>query len=124
MHFHAERYLSRDQQDEKTRSPDAPLFRAICDSSLPPSEKAARRIAHEAVVVIAAGSETTSRVLSITLYHILSNPDVLERLQREIMTVMPDAAVIPSPKAVEELPYLVFLSFQARLLFSAANPDP
>lgn len=110
MHFHAKRYLSRHLQDEKNQSPDAPLFKAICESSLPPAEKEARRIAHEAVVVIAAGSETTSRVLSITMYHLLANPDILERLQKEIMTVMPDAAVIPSAKAIEELPYMVFFS--------------
>ena len=112
MHFHARRYVSQNQKDEKhadieTDAVNATLFQCICESPLPAHEKEVKRLAHEAVVVIAAGSETTSRVLTITMFYILSNKPVLKRLQDEIRTVMPDASKIPSTKTLQELPYLV-----------------
>ena len=93
--------------DSKTEAPLAPLFLSICESSLPDSEKSVDRIAQEGFVMISAGGETTSRVLSMALFHIVTNPQVLERLQKEVTLAMPDPTKIPTVKELEELTYLV-----------------
>ena len=99
-----------DSKDNGTEPSLAPLFLSICESSLPGCEKEVERLAQEGFVMVSAGGETTSRVLTMTLFHIVSNPRVLERLQNDIMMVMPDATRSPSVKALDELPYLVKVS--------------
>ena len=100
---------NKDQQQSTTQRLNtlAPLFTSICESSLPASEKYAKRLAHEAFVMISAGGETTARVLAFAVFHISTNPAVLKRLRSEIMTIMPDAAISPSFRELEGLPYLV-----------------
>ncbi|TGO68998.1 hypothetical protein BELL_0796g00030 [Botrytis elliptica] len=112
MRAFAERFLSQQQaSQEKPKIHETPsnmaLFQCISDSNLPVHEKSAKRLAHEAVVVISAAAETTSRALSITMFYILSDPQVLRRLRDEIDIAMPDYSILPSAKALEELPYLV-----------------
>ena len=96
-----------DKTDAGAKPQLAPLFSSICDSSLPDSEKDIERLAQEGFVMIVAGGETVSRVLSITMFYILSHPHVLQALREEIMTVMPDVNDIPPAKSLEKLPYLV-----------------
>ena len=79
------------------------------------------RLAQEGFVMIAAGGETTSRVLSVAFFHIISNPRVLRRLQEEITTVIPDATILPSAKTLEELIYLVTLTYRRTSAFLVAN---
>lgn len=76
----------------------------------PNGEKEVERLAQEGFVMISAGGETTSRVLSIAFFHIISNPRVLQRLQEEITAEMPNATILPSAKVLEELMYLVILT--------------
>lgn len=105
-----------EREDDNKKSSLAPLFLSICESSLPESEKEVERLAQEGFLMISAGGDTTSRVLSIAIFHIVSNPRVLERLRNEIMMVMPDAARSPSVKALEELIYLVLMTLRCRIL--------
>ena len=85
----------------------ATLFQCINQSYVPAAEKARARIAQEAVVVVSAGAETTSRVLSLMMFHLLDNPQVLRRLRGEIDEAMPDVNRVPSVKETSALPYLV-----------------
>ena len=64
-----------------------------------------------------AGGESTARILRIAIFHILSNVDVLRRLQDEVVTAMPDVSKMSSIKALNELLYLVL--FRALLLLSS-----
>jgi cytochrome P450 len=125
MHFHAQRFVSGLENQEKLQV-DAPLFRCIDESNLPPQEKSVRRLAHEAVVVIAAGSETTSKALTWSMFYILSNEHVLQKLLEEIMQIMPDASKLPSTKDIENSPYIVCLDNMQTLfkviLYSNSEP--
>ena len=56
--------------------------------------------------MIAAGSETTARVLRRGIYHLHANPETLERLKQEVIAVMPDRDRIPPLEELKELPYL------------------
>ena len=109
MRAHARLFLTKCEDkivlnDEKGRSSLAPLFLSIYESSLPAPEKELERLAQEAFVVISAGGETTSRILSMVIFHVVSNPHVLQRLQEEIMAAMPDATSSPS---IGTMTYLV-----------------
>ncbi len=106
-HFSSQNSADSSHPDIKRRSPHAALFESIDESTLPAHEKDEERLAQEGFTMIGAGGETTSRVLAIAMFHILSNPDILKRLQEEIMTVMPNASEMPSGKALEESTYLV-----------------
>ncbi|ATZ56752.1 hypothetical protein BCIN_13g05840 [Botrytis cinerea B05.10] len=118
VHYHAEmrafaeRFLSQQQASQEKQkiletSFNMALFQCISDSNLPAHEKSAKRLAHEAVVVISAAAETTSRALSIAMFYILSGRQILRRLRDEIDIAMPDYSISPSAKALEGLPYLV-----------------
>jgi cytochrome P450 len=85
------------------------IFHALRDNELAPSERDIQRLADEGEILVAAGSETTAKTLSITAFHIISNPPVLTRLREELMTVMPYGTSNPTWTALEQLPYLVSL---------------
>ncbi|KAG8526148.1 uncharacterized protein KY384_000141 [Bacidia gigantensis] len=94
---------SRDKKpDTSTRS----IFHEILNSSLPEHEKTVDRMTQEALSVIAAASETTSSVLSTTIFHILANPNIYARLKQELKDVIPDAKELSDWRTLEALPYL------------------
>jgi cytochrome P450 len=82
------------------------LFQCIIASNIPQSEKTQDRLAQEAFVVVVAGSETTSRVLSAAIFHLHANLPILERLRKEIDAAMPNADIIPTSKTLSKNTYL------------------
>lgn len=67
------------------------------------------------VLAIVAGSDTTSSVLSCTIYHLLQHPDYLRRLQKEL-----DLAFPPSEHAaiqIDKLPHLELLNAIMLVIF-------
>lgn len=85
------------------------LFHEILDSKLPPEEKTSVRLGQELHAVVGAGTETTSGTMTMVFYHILRNPDKLQRLKDEINNLEPDRSVQLNLKDLEQLPYLVCL---------------
>ncbi|KZM24039.1 uncharacterized protein EKO05_0004605 [Ascochyta rabiei] len=81
------------------------IFHELLNSDLPASERSPKRLLSEGLVVVAAGTLTSAHYLKTTAYHILANPAVLERLQEELETVMPDAEVLPPFQDLNQLPY-------------------
>lgn len=67
-----------------------------------------QELVDESILFLSAGTDTSSFTLTVAVYHILSNPDVLQKLQQELEELKElcgDQA--PSLKAIEKLPYLV-----------------
>lgn len=61
----------------------------------------------QGIVFVNAGMETTARTIAVTFYHILNNPHVLQRLQKEMSPVLSSSSSPPPPlSALEKLPYL------------------
>lgn len=58
-------------------------------------------------MILAAGSDTTSRNIASILYNLLANPQVLEKLQRELDRVMPDPRVLASCRELGQIEYFV-----------------
>lgn len=82
------------------------VFKELLDSDLPASEKTIRRLEDEGITVVGAGQETVKVVLTVTTFHLLQNPKMMERLRKEIITVFPDPSNPPDLTKLEQLPYL------------------
>ena len=93
--------------DEKTSVPKGTLFHALLNSKLPAEEKAPDRLSQEVFTVISAGGETTAKNLSTLSFHLLHNPDKLQRLREELNRLDPDGTA--SLVEYETMPYLVSL---------------
>lgn len=87
------------------------LFHAIEASSLPPHEKHPTRLAQEGLTILFAGGETGSRLLAHTIYHLLKNRDILEKVQKEILDAAGDSNHLPDMKTLESLPWFVRSSY-------------
>jgi len=83
------------------------IFHELLDSEiLPESDKSLERLKHEALIIIAAGTVTTSWTLCVAIYHLLSDARILRKLKDELATVIPrDQKHVPV-HVLEKLPYL------------------
>ena len=83
------------------------VFHALRDNpGLPPQEKSAPRLIAEATSLVGAGTLTSAHILSITSYHVLANPPVLEKLLAEVEEAIPNPRDSPDKPVLEKLPYL------------------
>ena len=84
------------------------IFRDLLNSNLPAEEKSIERMWHEGQLFNIAGSETTSWALANCTFYLLSNPEMLKRVQDELKTVIPDGSIDDiAVSELEALPYLV-----------------
>jgi len=72
-----------------------------------PLEKAAPRIAEEAITLLLSSGDTGARVLTVAMYYVHQNPDILQQLRAELNSVMPKATDIPAFSELLGLPWLV-----------------
>ncbi|KAJ5193142.1 Cytochrome P450 [Penicillium cf. viridicatum] len=75
----------------------------LVNESLPPQERTLTRLEQEGALLALAGTESPALSLSITFYHLLANPSILNRLRAELETVPVDA----SWSQLEKLSYLM-----------------
>ena len=65
------------------------------------------QIRDECIIFLIAGHETTSGLLSFTVYFLMNNPDVLAKAYAEVDRVLgPDASVKPTYKQVNQLTWI------------------
>jgi hypothetical protein len=93
---------------KKTDRPPT-VFHGIYQSTLPIEEKSLNRLSQEGLVMIVAGSESTSRTLMLATYYLLTTPSAMENLKKELLEAMPDPSVVPHVKVLESLPWLVWI---------------
>ena len=83
------------------------MLMAAQDQSLSASKRLSdAEVLAQSVVFLIAGYETSSNTLGFICYHLATNPDVQEKLQKEIDSVWDDESKMPSYETVRELPYL------------------
>ncbi|KAH7136179.1 cytochrome P450 [Dendryphion nanum] len=96
-------------ENEEWRGKEYPtIFHSVLDSKLPPEEKSIERLADDAQMVVMAGTLTTASTLELIHFWLLSQPDTLLKLKRELRSAIPnpeDIGKIPLP-TIEALPYL------------------
>ncbi|KAL2882245.1 hypothetical protein SGCOL_002514 [Colletotrichum sp. CLE4] len=98
-----EKARDRKVTDTKTR-PN--VFAALFDSDLPPEEKTIPRLTSEGVIILTAGTETTSYTLTLISFHLLTKPSILDKLTRELQGAVTDPKHLPNWPTLETLPYL------------------
>ncbi|EEQ28280.1 benzoate 4-monooxygenase cytochrome P450 [Microsporum canis CBS 113480] len=93
---------------------DAPLastiFDALAATNVPKQEKSAYRLEDEAAAIFGAGTETTSRALSVALFFLLSERPLMLKLREELEAHFPSSGIQPSSTQLEKLPYLTPVS--------------
>jgi len=93
--------------NEKGERVDGTIFQAILDSDLPANEKTLERLEGEGSVVVAAGSETTARCLSVVTFYLMQEKSILRKLRDELNCIQPETDGFLRLSQLETLPYLV-----------------
>ena len=83
------------------------IFHDILQSKLPESDKTSSHLIGEAMVIMSAGTLTSSWVLSVATYHLIASPRILTKLKAELKSVMTDPDTVVPIEVLENLPYLV-----------------
>ncbi|KAL1856024.1 hypothetical protein Plec18170_003892 [Paecilomyces lecythidis] len=98
------------------------LFHELLKSNLPDSDKSVARLKDEALIVVAAGTLTTSWALCVAIYHLLAKPELLSKLKEELRTAIPDRNTRLLLPQLERLPYLTGIIQEAlRLSYGVAS---
>ncbi|KAL8687090.1 MAG: hypothetical protein Q9218_006640 [Villophora microphyllina] len=113
----------RETSDYKETTSRPSMMQAFMDSpSLPESEKTPRRIKGEAQIAIGAGTLTTTHALKAATYHILANPDIKERLIKELEWYITDPDSPPNLRHLEQIPFLNLVMLESlRIFYGTAN---
>ncbi|KAE9368851.1 cytochrome P450 [Stipitochalara longipes BDJ] len=82
------------------------IFHELRDCNLPKEEKTVERLCDEGQILTGAGTETTAATLSQIAFFLLEDRGILEKLRRELRTVMPTKDSPISVTRLEQLPYL------------------
>lgn len=85
---------------------DTTVFGSLLESDLPPIEKSDQRLTDEATSLLGAGTETVSWTMTVITYYLLSRPEMLGRLTKEVSKIFEKSEQAPSWATLEKLPYL------------------
>jgi cytochrome P450 len=117
--------VSTHGSDNTDSSKSNTIFHQILDSKLPDPEKTVARLTDEGFVMVVAGGETTSKVLTVLLYFLLANPEWLGKVREELDNAMPNPKLLSSWQKLEALPCLVrlpdMLSDQLLMRYQSAS---
>jgi cytochrome P450 len=96
-----------DGRNEEYKTSSHPtIFHELLNCDLGPEEKTLSRVASEGETVVGAGTITTAHYLEITIFHILSNPEILKKLKTELAIAAPNPDSMLPFLQLEQLPYL------------------
>ncbi|KAI1331881.1 cytochrome P450 [Xylariaceae sp. FL0255] len=114
-----------EQIDDVREAKDLPegktIFHEIMRSNIPESEKETKRLGDEAMVLVMAGSETTASTLSVIMYHLLADPQLLARVKAELLTAMPDPNELPVAARLDHLSLLNAVIEESIRLYPGAS---
>ncbi|KAH8896733.1 cytochrome P450 [Thozetella sp. PMI_491] len=99
------------------------VFSDILGSSLPEEEKTVFRLVAEGFGLVGAGTETTSWAMTVLSYHLLTKPELLDRLRESLERV--DPANLESWVTLEKIPYLYAVIMESlRLSYGIGARSP
>lgn len=91
---------------KEPKAPHENMFAAVADPKLP-AERNLGRLEDEGFVVLAAGTETTTYSLGVTMFYLLYNPDIHAKLLEELTVIWPNPDKCLELSALENLPLMV-----------------
>lgn len=98
------------------------LMEAFMNSpTLPESDKHPQRIKAEALIVMGAGTLTSTHALKAATYHILANPDIHARVLEELEKHIPDPGSPPGLRELEQMPYLMAVMHETLRIFYGSS---
>jgi hypothetical protein len=80
------------------------IFQALLNSDLPEEEKSYTRLLDEGKSLMGAGSETTSWALTLSIFYLLENKDIMQKLRKELRDMPREGPLL---RNLERMPYLV-----------------
>jgi hypothetical protein len=89
---------------EKSKS--GSVIEKLSSPDMPEHFRSADNLTDEGFSLVIGGTETTARSLSLGMYHLLSDPHLLNKLREELRSVMPTPESKPTWNELEQLPYL------------------
>ncbi|RIB21091.1 cytochrome P450 [Gigaspora rosea] len=99
--------LIADQKNSTVRRKDLLSLLVIANEQLPVDEQLTHEeLISQVMTLLIAGHETTSTSLSWTLYFLAKNPDIQDRLRKEVLEVFTDRNHFPTFDEIEQLKYL------------------
>lgn len=101
----------RDRKEEGKQK--SVIMEALSNETIPKSERTMPRLLDEGQVIIFAGTETSSRALSVGMFYLLSDKSLIEKLRAELAQVAHIPETELTAANLEPLPYLVSPSFFA-----------
>lgn len=96
----------RKQENTESRSKSV-IVSALTDPMVPAAEKTLDRLLDEGETIIFAGIDTTARTLSVALFHLLYNKQLLGRLRQELEQAKKPDDQEWTTTDLEALPYMV-----------------
>lgn len=93
--------------DESKKKNRSVLVSSLGDPSIPTAERTIDRLLDEGLVILIAGTETSSRVISVGMFYLLNDKSLLKKLREELKNLpfQPDNEY--SMSQLKPLPYLV-----------------
>ncbi|KAJ5875447.1 uncharacterized protein N7473_012794 [Penicillium subrubescens] len=82
------------------------IYDKLVQPSIPAEERSIQRIQDESSLVLAAGTETTSRIITIAMFYLSTNKPMLDTLRAELKRVLPTPTSSTTWVQLEKLPYL------------------
>ncbi|RDW57302.1 hypothetical protein BP5796_12752 [Coleophoma crateriformis] len=108
------------EMESHSSKPIPTIFHDIINSDLAPKEKTLDRLWQEGQTFVAAGTETTAWCLTVITFHLLQNPEILQKLQDELRE-----SKATSSTQLEKLPYLsAIIQEGLRLSFGVCSRLP
>ena len=91
---------------EKPIGQETIFYDVLTNDDVRPQEKETDHLQDEAETIIAAGTVTTGHILANVSFHLINSPQVLEKLQTELGSLMSKTGPSPKWQQLEQLPYL------------------
>lgn len=104
----------------------ADIVQQMLDSDMPEQEKNTKHLMLEVRTIVAAGTETSGNTLSVTIFHLVANPDKAQRLKEELLAAQKrNNGLLPTYQELQQLPYLsAVVSEGLRISTSGAGRHP
>lgn len=83
------------------------IFDALTNLELPEDERTLDRLEDESALLLGAGTETTARSITVAMFYLIRNKEIMAKLRAELKTVLPTPLSKASWVDLEKLPYLV-----------------
>ncbi|KAE8444705.1 hypothetical protein EG329_014363 [Mollisiaceae sp. DMI_Dod_QoI] len=103
----------------------ATIFHEILQSHRPAQEKSKQRLFDEAQTIVSAGVETTAWTMSVTMFYLLNNKEIMDKLTKELEEAWTDPSTPLDLATLEALPYLTAVIQEGlRLAYGGAQRLP